>query len=117
MKTPEVLRLRKSGYSPIEYYNNNPALREALDFISRGIGGTSFEDIANALKNVDHYMALADFSDYCAAHDKANALYNDCDVWNRMSLINIAESGRFASDRSIADYARDIWHVKPIDKI
>ena len=114
MKTPEVLRLRKSGYSPIEYYNNNPALREALDFISRGIGGTSFEDIANTLKNVDHYMALADFSDYCAAHDKANALYNDCDVWNRMSLINIAESGRFASDRSIADYARDIWHTTPL---
>ena len=114
MKTPEVLRLRKSGYSPVEYYNNNPALREALDFISRGIGGTSFEDIANTLKNVDHYMALADFSDYCAAHDKANALYNDCDVWNRMSLINIAESGRFASDRSIADYARDIWHTTPL---
>ena len=114
MKTPEVVRLRKTGYSPYNYYNNNPQLREAIDFIAKGIGGNSFEDIANTLKNVDYYMALADYSDYCAAHDKANALYNDRDVWNRMSLINIAQSGRFASDRSIADYARDIWNATPL---
>ena len=48
-------------------------------------------------------MALADFADYCAAQDKATALYNDRDTWNRMSLINIAKSGIFAADRSIAD--------------
>ena len=60
-------------------------------------------------------MALADFADYQAAQKKATALYNDRDVWNKMSLTNIAESGVFASDRSIEDYARDIWHVKPVE--
>ncbi len=114
MKTPEVLKLRKTGYSPAPYYNNNPQLRAAIDFIAKDLGGTDFEDIANILKNVDHYMALADFADYCAAHDKANRLYADKEKWNRMSLMNIAYSGRFAADRSIEDYARDIWNATPL---
>ncbi len=114
MKTPEVLRIRKNGYSPTHYYNNNAALREAIDFIDKGIGGNDFSSIAHTLKTVDHYMALADFADYCAAQDKATALYNDRDKWNRMSLINIAQSGIFAADRSIEDYARDIWHTTPL---
>ena len=114
MKTPEVLRIRKNGYSPAHYYNNNTALREAIDFIGKGIGGNDFSGIANTLKSVDHYMALADFADYCAAQDKATALYNDRDTWNRMALINIAKSGIFAADRSIEDYARDIWHTTPL---
>ncbi|MBE6766211.1 MAG: glycogen/starch/alpha-glucan phosphorylase [Ruminococcaceae bacterium] len=114
MKTPEVLRIKKNGYSPAHYYNNNATLREAIDFIEKGIGGNDFSGIANILKNVDHYMALADFADYCAVQDKATALYNDRDKWNRMSLINIAQSGIFAADRSIEDYARDIWHTTPL---
>ncbi len=114
MKTPEVLRLRKDGYSPISYYNNNPQLREAIDFMAKTLGNGAFEDIANTLKTVDHYMSLADFSDYCAAHKKADALYSDTQKWNKMSLMNIAYSGRFAADRSIADYARDIWNATPL---
>ena len=114
MKTPEVLKLRQTGYSPVSYYNNNPILREALEFMARKLGGGAFDDIANTFKTVDHYMALADFADYCAAHEKANRLYADRDVWNRMSLINIAQSGCFAADRSIEDYAKTIWHAKPL---
>ncbi|MBR4123307.1 MAG: glycogen/starch/alpha-glucan phosphorylase [Clostridia bacterium] len=115
MQTPEVLALQKSGYSPIQYYNNNANLREALDFIGKGIGGQSFDSIYNSLKNNDRYMALADYADYCSAQKKATALYNDRDVWNKMSLTNIAKSGIFAADRSIEDYARDIWHIKPVE--
>ncbi len=115
MKTPEVLKLRKTGYSPAPYYNNNPELKSAIDFIAKGIGGISFEDIANTFRTVDHYMALADFSDYCTAHEKADNLYKDKLAWNRMSLINIANSGRFAADRAIEDYARDIWNTTPIN--
>ena len=74
MRTPEVLKIQKNGYSPIEYYNNNAELKNALDFIGRGMDGKSFDNIYNTLKNVDHYMALADYSDYCAAHKKAMAL-------------------------------------------
>ncbi len=114
MQTPEVLNLQKNGYYPTEYYNNNHELREALDFIGRGLDGQHFDDIYNTLKINDRYMALADFADYRKAQAKATALYNNRDVWNKMSLTNIAKSGIFASDRSIKDYARDIWHIKPI---
>lgn len=115
MQTPEVLSLQKNGYSPMQYYNNNPELKEALDFIGRGIAGQPFDNIYNSLKNNDRYMALADFADYRKAQKKASELYNNKEVWNKMSLTNIAKSGIFAADRSIEDYARDIWHVKPID--
>ncbi|MBQ2236967.1 MAG: glycogen/starch/alpha-glucan phosphorylase [Clostridia bacterium] len=114
MHTPEVLALQKSGYSPSPYYNNNPDLKKALDFVGKGINGKSFDNIYNTLKNVDHYMALADFADYCKAQTDASIAYNDRDRWNRMSLMNIAKSGIFAADRSIADYANNIWHIEPI---
>ena len=114
MHTPEVMDLRRRGYNPRNYYENNAVLKECLEFIKNGINGQSFEPIYNTLANVDYYMALADFADYCSAHDKINALYADRVKWNNMSLVNIAESGIFAADRSIEDYARDIWNVKPI---
>ncbi len=114
MQTPEVLKLQKNGYSPCEYYNNNPVLREALDFIGAGFGGQSFDDIYNTLRYHDTYMALADFADYRNAQAKATALYNQSEVWQKMSLTNIAKSGIFSADRSIADYARDIWNTEPI---
>lgn len=114
MQTPEVLALQKRGYSPDKYYNNNPVLREALDFIGAGFGGQRFDDIYNTLKNHDTYMALADFADYKTAQAKASALYNQTEVWQKMSLTNIAKSGIFSADRSIADYARDIWNAKPL---
>ncbi len=114
MKTPEVIALRKRGYNPQEYIYNNLELKECLDFIGRGIGGRSFDNIYRTLTGVDYYMALADFEDYCTAHDKIDTLYADRDKWNAMSLENIASSGIFAADRSIADYARDIWHISPL---
>ena len=114
MQTPEVLSLQKNGYSPAQYYNNNPELREALDFIGKGIAGQPFDNIYNSLKNNDRYMALADFADYQKAQKKASALYADRDNWNKMSLVNIAKSGIFSADRSIDDYAKNIWHLKPV---
>ena len=59
-------------------------------------------------------MAMADFADYKKAQAKASELYSDPTTWNRMSLVNIAKSGIFSADRSIEDYARDIWNVEPI---
>ena len=114
MQTPEVLELQKHGYNPDKYYNNNPVLRQALDFIGRGFGGQRFDDIYNTLKNHDTYMALADFADYHNIQAKASALYNDHEVWQKMSLTNIAKSGIFSADRSIEDYARDIWNATPL---
>ena len=114
MQTPEVLSLQKNGYSPAQYYNNNPVLRQALDFIGKGIAGQPFDSIYNSLKNNDRYMALADFADYQKAQKKASALYGDREKWNKMSLVNIAKSGIFSADRSINDYAENIWHLKPV---
>ena len=117
MQTPEVLRLQKSGYSPAQYYNNNPVLKQALDFIGKGIGGQNFDNIYNTLKKTDRYMALADFADYREAQKKAAELYADRERWNRMSLVNIANSGIFSADRSIADYATKIWHASPVKTV
>ena len=114
MQTPEVLSLQKNGYSPAQYYNNNAELKQALDFIGKGIAGQPFENIYNSLRNNDRYMALADFADYRKAQQKASTLYNDREKWNKMSLVNIAKSGIFAADRSIDDYAKNIWHIKPV---
>ena len=115
MQTPEVLALQKKGYSPLEYYNNNAELRHALDFIGKGILGQPFDNIYNSLKNTDRYMALADYADYRRAQKKASEMYLDREKWNRMSLNNIAKSGIFAADRSIEDYAKNIWHINPVE--
>lgn len=114
MKTPEVLKLQKYGYNPTEYYNNNIRLKNALDFIGKGIDAKPFDNIYNTLKSTDTYMALADFSDYCETQKKITESYSDTLSWNKKSLINIANSGIFAADRSISDYANNIWHIKPV---
>ena len=83
-----------------------------IDAIGTGFSGMSFGDISQNLLNVDPYMVLADFSDYKRAQIEASALYNDKERWNRMSLVNIANAGIFAADRSIEDYANRIWDIK-----
>ena len=111
MSTPEAERL-KNIYSPRDCYNNNQQLHKALDFVSAGFGGKQFHDVVNSLLNKDQYMVLADFNDYCRAQNDSSALYLDKYKWNSMSLVNIAQSGIFAADRSIEDYAANIWGLK-----
>ncbi len=113
MTTPEVNQLRKNGYYPSVPYNNNHIIKAAVDGI-RSEFGDRFNDIVTSLQTVDPYMVLADFADYATTQQRASALYDDKKVWNRMSLVNIAKAGRFASDRSIRDYAETIWHAKPV---
>ena len=114
MNTKEVNELRRSGYVPMNYYNNNAEIHQAVEFINKGIGGKSFGEISGTIVHHDPYMALADFADYRSKNKLAIELHNDSDRWNRMSLMNIAGAGIFAADRSINDYARDIWHVDPL---
>lgn len=113
METAEVNRLKKTGYHPTAYYDNNPQLRQVIDFLATGLGA-DFRQVTDLLRFHDTYMALADFSDYTRAQKQMRELYSQPDVWNRMSLMNIAASGIFAADRSIKDYAEGIWHVKPL---
>lgn len=113
MSTPEVEEMKRRGYNPQNYYNNNAELHNTIDFINRcGIAGKQFPEIGGTILNHDPYMVLADFADYRRAQHQAVATFADRDKWNRMSLMNISGAGRFAADRAINDYARDIWHTK-----
>ena len=114
MTTPEVYALSRRGYNPTEYYQNNAELRRVIDFIRGGICGKYFPDVCDTIIHHDPYMVLADFADYRAAQKRIDEVWKDKDRWNRMSLMNIAGAGRFAADRAIQDYARDIWHTTPV---
>ena len=115
MKTPEVEQLKRRGYNPQNYYHNNAELHNTIDFINRvGIAGKQFPEIGGTLLNNDPYMVLADFADYRRAQQEAVRTYADRTDWNRKSLMNISGAGRFAADRAINEYARDIWHTKSV---
>ena len=112
MRTPEVEELKRRGYNPQNYYNNNTELHNVLDFVARNaIAGKTFPEISGLLTN-DPYMVLADFADYRSTQHRAVAAYGDTLAWNRMSLMNISGAGRFAADRAINEYAQNIWHTK-----
>ena len=112
----EVDELWKKGYASSYYYNRNESLKKAIDYLQTGFNGRSFSDIANYLLFsygiADPYMCLADFDFYQDAHRELVTAYEDKEAWNKKSLINIAKAGKFAADRSIDDYARDIWKLK-----
>ena len=112
MTTEQVNRLKAAGYLPQKIYESDARLRRAIDLLSSGIDGQQFPNIANSLHYSDPYMVLADFDSYCKAQEKASALYTqEGDVWQKMSLRNIAASGYFCADRAIRDYSRNIWHL------
>ena len=114
MTTPVVNDLQRTGYVPMNYYNNNAELKRVINFIQQGIGGKQFPEIGDTIIHHDPYMVLADFADYRMAQKKIDEVWKDREKWNRMSLMNIAGAGRFAADRAINDYARDIWNTKPV---
>ncbi len=114
MTTPDVNELQRTGYQPMNYYNNNAELKRVIDFIQKGINGKQFPEIGNTIIHHDPYMVLADFADYRAKQKAIDEVWKNRDRWNSMSLMNIAGAGRFAADRAINDYARDIWHTKPV---
>ena len=114
----QVSQRKREGYYPHDIYLHNPALKRVLDQLTAGFSdGVSYSDLTQRLlfgeggSQADEYMLLADFNSYCDAHRRALAAYADRALWDRMSLINIARSGIFAADRSIAQYADNIWHV------
>ena len=102
----------------IHYYNNSKEIRDIISTLKTGFAGKSFENIANYLLTgrgiADQYMCLADFASYMEAYYRMDEVYRNKREFNRMSLVNISEAGRFAADRSIEDYARDIWHIQKI---
>lgn len=113
MTAPEVNAL-KPNYNPRVFFQNNPAIKSAIEELNAGLCGVSFQDIGDSLVKTDPYMVLADFDSYTKARKKAETLYGDTAAWQRMGLINTANAGRFAADRAIREYAENIWHAKPL---
>lgn len=114
MKTPDVEQLKKAGYFPQSYIQNNEALAKAMAFLQNGVNGKKFDEIYYSLVNTDPYMALADFTDYQRAQREISKAYADREKFVKMSLMNISGAGIFSADRSIMDYANNIWHTKPV---
>ena len=118
-KADEVQRNLLDGYDSRSVYNEDPVLRDTLDALQNGFAGKSFQNMYQYLLTptysiADPYMCLKDFEDYCRVHGEIQSAYEDRPRWNSMSIVNIAKSARFSADRSIREYADNIWHTKPI---
>ncbi len=119
LTTPQVAATKAEGYNPRDYYNQNPALKEVLDMIGNGF--FSMQEprryqaiIDNLLNNGDNYLLLADYASYIATQDEVAKLYQNKEEWSRRAILNVARMAKFSSDRSIGEYAKNIWNVKSL---
>ena len=114
----EVVSLKSSGYKPWEYYERIPELKRVIDMINSNYFSIFepgiFNSLTEQLMNGDYYCLFADYESYIATQEKVSLLYKDKSAWTKMSLYNIARMGKFSSDRSIMEYAKNIWDVKPV---
>jgi len=117
----QVPAMKQSGYRPLDYYEGNAELRAVIDMIaggafSRGDAGM-FAPLVDSLLYKDKFMVLADYAAYVECQEQVGTAFAEPDQWLRMSILNLARMGKFSSDRSIAEYCRDIWHVDPVPVI
>lgn len=117
LTTPEAINLRSSGYRPQDYYYRLPELKTVLDQISSGMFSPGnqglFRPLVDNLLNSDYYLLLADFDAYMDAQADVDRLYMIPDEWARKSILNTAGMGKFSSDRTINEYANEIWGITP----
>ncbi len=119
LKANEVVEKRQSGYNPRQYYESNSELKEVIDMIDSGYFSPGepqlFKPLTMSLLDQgDYYLVLADFADYVNAQRKVAQTYNDQKLWTRMSILNTAKMGKFSSDRSVMEYADNIWNASPL---
>ncbi len=118
LNTDEVFAHKERGYRPWDYYAANPALKRTVDAINAGVfsrGDSSlFRPLMDSLLHHDEYMLFADYQPYIDCQDEVDRVYRDVDRWTRMSILNTARTGFFSSDRTIREYADEIWHIKPV---
>jgi starch phosphorylase len=118
LTVPEVADLRKRGYNPWEVYRKNREIKGVLDAIAQGAFSPEdpklFQPVVDSLLNGgDPYLLLADFAAYVACQEEVGRAFLDHDRWDRMAILNVARMGKFSSDRTIREYAEEIWDVKP----
>ena len=119
LTTNGIKDLKEKGYNPLEYYQGNAELRQVLDMIGNGFFSPAQRDryrpiIDSLLYQGDRYFLLADYASYVACQDKVDALYLDRDQWTRKAILNVANMGKFSSDRTVSEYASEVWNVKPV---
>jgi starch phosphorylase len=113
----EVAKLRKDGYNAWDYYHRHSELKQVLDMISSGYFSRNepllFQPIIDSLtKSNDYFLVLADYADYILCQQRVDALYRQPKEWTRKAILNVANMGKFSSDRTIKEYAEEIWDVK-----
>jgi starch phosphorylase len=115
----EIERLQREGYRPGDYLDRDPELRAVLDLVADGRFSRGdremFRPLVDNLTRSDPFFVLADFSAYVAAQERVAAAWADRDTWTRMSIVNVARSGKFSSDRAIREYAARIWSLRPVE--
>ena len=118
LKAEEVLSLKKTGYNPGEYYERNADLKKVIDMISSGFfspwNPQLFKQIIDSLMSTDNFFLFADFDSYVKCQMEVSKAFLNTDEWTRKSILNVANSGKFSSDRAIGEYAKDIWKAKPV---
>ena len=114
----EVEQIKSEGYNPYSFYEKNEELRNVLDRLSGGYFSPGekdlFKPLVDSLLHRDDYMLLADYQDYSDCQDRVGVAYKDVEGWTTMSILNVARSGKFSSDRTIKEYCDEIWKVKPV---
>jgi glycogen phosphorylase len=114
----EVVALKANGYRPADYIDSNDELRAVLDLIAGGTfshGDTEvFKPLVDNLRYDDPFLVLADYASYVNCQDQVSAAWQDRESWTKMSILNTARSGKFSSDRAIAEYCEEIWDVWPL---
>uniref|UniRef100_A0A8C8SVT6 Alpha-1,4 glucan phosphorylase n=1 Tax=Pelusios castaneus TaxID=367368 RepID=A0A8C8SVT6_9SAUR len=117
MRVEDVEEMDKKGYCAKDYYDRIPELKQVIDQLSSGYFSPKqpqlFKDIVNMLMNHDRFKVFADYEAYIKCQEDVSALYKNTKEWTKKVIINIATSGKFSSDRTIAQYAREIWGVEP----
>jgi glycogen phosphorylase len=119
MNAGEVEALRSKGYNSWDFYHKHPPLKKAIDMIKSGFFSKSkvflFKPIIESLLDQgDIYMLLADYKSYIDCQQQVSKTYKNKKQWTRMSICNVASTGKFSSDRTISEYAKDIWKVTPV---
>ena len=110
----ETKALSQEGYNPRKYIARSKILQDVLSVLEGGIDGNYFNEIVDNLVNSDPFMVCADFDSYHNAQIELQRIYSDRMRWCRMSLMNIANAGKFSADRAIDDYAKNIWNLTKV---
>jgi starch phosphorylase len=119
MTAEQVVARRAQGYYPYEIAEGNPELKRVIELVETGHFSpdnlASSKSIADLLlSDGEHFLVLADFESYALAQDQVDTLYRNQDDWSRKAMINSLSMGTFSSDRSVRDYADNIWNIKPV---